>query len=60
MNESQELSPGEALTKVVGAWPRAQQATFLQHLEDKARREGNLAYLREIKAYRLLGELRQK
>lgn len=59
-NEKQELSPGLALTAVVGAWPLAEQATFLQHLESKAKREGNLAFLREIKAYRQLAVSRLK
>lgn len=58
MKEKQALSPGLALTEVVGAWSPAEQASFLQHLESKAKREGNLAFLREIKAYRLLASRR--
>lgn len=58
MNAKPESSAGRALSQVMAPWPLSVRAEFLQYLEAKAKQEGNLAYLREIKAYRLLVESR--
>ncbi len=45
-------TPGQALAQVVAPMSPDDQALFLQRLESKAKRLGDLDYLREIKAYK--------
>lgn len=47
-----ELEPGEALAKVLAAMPEPDHKPFLAWLEQQARREADLAKLREIRAYK--------
>lgn len=43
---------GMALERVIPEIPLEERPLFLQEIEAKARREGNLEYLREIRAYK--------
>lgn len=45
---------GRALQRAMADMPPADRAAFVQYLEAEAKREGNLEYLREIKAYKAL------
>jgi hypothetical protein len=50
----QPLKPGEAMQQALASLEPHQRPLCLQDLEAQAKREGDLATLREIKAYKAL------
>ena len=46
--------PGEVLALYLAGMVEANRMPFLAHLEQKAKRQGDLEMLREIRAYRVL------
>ena len=49
--------PGESLARVLAVMPEPDRKPFLAWLEQRVRREGNLAELREIRAYKVKNNL---
>ena len=49
-----KLKPGEAMHRALESLEPHLRPLCLQDLEAEARRDGNLAYLREIKAYKAI------